>query len=194
MPELNASFWSQRYQEGTTGWDIGYAAPAIISYFEPLNDKDIQILIPGGGNGYEAERLYNMGFRNIFLLDWSDLPLKNFAARNPAFPKEQLVQGDFFEHDGNYDIIIEQTFFCAINPTLRDSYVEKMHQLLKPGGKLVGLMFNDPLNDDHPPYGGSKEEYLKRFEPYFEVKQMDTANNSIAPRAGRELFIELVKK
>lgn len=194
MPELNPAFWSQRYQEGQTGWDIGYPAPAIINYFEALTDKEIQILVPGGGNGYEVEQLYRMGFKNIYLLDWSEQPLKNFADRVPGFPSSQLIQDDFFEHGKSYDIVIEQTFFCAIDPTLRDRYIMKMHQLLNHSGKLIGLLFNDPLNTEHPPYGGSKEEYKKRFEPYFQILQMETAEKSITPRAGRELFIELVKK
>ena len=32
-----------------------------------------------------------------------------------------------------------------------------MNQLLKPNGKLVGLMFNVPLNKDKPPFGGNKD-------------------------------------
>ena len=73
-------------------------------------------------------------------------------------------------------------------------YSRKMFELLKPGGKLVGLLFNDALNTDKPPFGGNKEEYEKYFKPYFELKVFDTAYNSIKPRAGRELFINLVKK
>ena len=38
-----------------------------------------------------------------------------------------------------------------------------MHQLLIPKGKLVGLLFAEKFENDHPPFGGTKEEYKKRF-------------------------------
>ena len=69
-----------------------------------------------------------------------------------------------------------------------------MHDLLKEQGKLIGLLFDDYLNEDHPPFGGSKSEYEKYFEPYFNIKVFETAYNSINSRRGRELFMILIKK
>jgi methyl halide transferase len=96
-------------------------------------------------------------------------------------------------HNDKYDLIVEQTFFCAINPGERKKYAEKIHNLLNPGGKLVGLLFNHEFGNDSPPYGGTKEEYLEYFKPFFQIKHFSTAYNSIKPRAGRELFINLIK-
>jgi hypothetical protein len=69
-----------------------------------------------------------------------------------------------------------------------------MHKLLAENGKLVGLLFNHKFPHDHPPYGGTPEEYVKLFRPYFDFKTFDIAYNSIKPRKDRELFINLVKK
>jgi thiopurine S-methyltransferase len=85
-------------------------------------------------------------------------------------------------------MILEQTFFCAIPPNNREMYARKMHELLKPKGILTGLLFNFPLTDDGPPFGGSIEEYLDLFDPYFLVNFMETAQNSIKPREDKELF------
>ena len=68
-----------------------------------------------------------------------------------------------------------------------------MHQLLKNDGKLVGLLFNIPLNEDHPPFGGNEKEYRKLFEQKFDIEIMETAYNSIPARAGNELFIKMQK-
>ena len=92
------------------------------------------------------------------------------------------------------DLIVEQTFFCAINPSLRKAYAKKMHELLNKKGKLVGVLFNDVLNTDKPPFGGNKEEYISYFNPYFNFKTFDVCYNSIKPRANRELFINFEKK
>ena len=186
------TYWSQRYQEKNTGWDLGAPSTPIKTYIDQLEDKSLTILIPGAGNAYEAEYLWQQGFTNVHVLDISEIPLLAFKERLPDFPSEQLICEDFFAHDHTYDLVIEQTFFCSFPPLpeKRKAYATQMSKLLKPNGKLVGLWFCFPLTDDleNPPFGGSKEEYLSYFEPYFKVQTFEKAHNSIAPRAGNELF------
>ena len=110
------------------------------------------------------------------------------------FPKENLILVDFFEHKGQYDLILEQTFFCALDPSFREQYVTKMLELLKPKGKLVGVIFTDPIGTNDPPFGATKEEYTKLFNSCFEFKIFEKCMNSIQPRMGRELFIKFLKK
>jgi|SRR6185437_4110966 len=191
--ELNKEYWSDRYKNQDIGWDYGSITFPLKAYFDQLTDKSITILIPGAGNGHEAEYLYRKGFSNIVICDISEYPLQQFQARVPNFPNRQLIRENFFNLKGNYDLIVEQTFFCALNPSLRKSYAIKCAELLKTGGKLVGLLFNCEFADS-PPFGGSKEEYLPYFENLFEIKYFDECYNSIPKRTGRELFIKLVKK
>jgi len=186
--------WQKRYEDQDTGWDIGYISTPLKTYFDQLKNKDLKILIPGGGNGYEATYLHQQGFKNVFLLDIAHYPLENFLKNNKDFPKEHIIHQDFFKHQEQYDLIVEQTFFCAILPHLRSDYAKKVHELLFTEGKLIGLLWSVPLNDDRPPYGGSKEEYHGYFDPYFDYQHFEMANNSISPRAGRELFMLAKKK
>lgn len=193
MDLLNEDYWSGRYQNGQTGWDIGYVSTPMKAYIDQLEDKSVKILIPGAGNSYEAEYLHERGFTQVFVIDLSAAPLENLKKRVPDFQDDHLLCLDFFDHDEQYDLILEQTFFCALNPELRPAYVSKAQELLKPGGKIAGLLFNIPLFDDHPPFGGHKEEYKALFDKVFDIEIMETANNSIPPRAGNELFIKLRK-
>jgi len=186
--------WEERYQIRQTGWDIGHVSTPLKAYIDQLENKGQRILIPGAGNAYEAEYLWQKGFEKVHVLDLAPSPLQNLAERVPDFPKDQLIQADFFEHESKYDLILEQTFFCAIDPVLRADYAKKSKELLRENGKLVGLLWSVSLNADHPPYGGSKAEYLNYFEPHFEIHTMEEAYNSIAPRAGRELFLRLDRK
>ena len=193
------AYWSERYQKKSTGWDIGYPSEPIKTYIDQLENKDLSILIPGAGNAYEAEYLFQRGFKNVFVMDISALPLQNFKERIPTFPENQLIEGNFFEHVGQYDLILEQTFFCSFEPTKenRRIYGQKMAHLLQPNGKLVGLWFDIPLiegNVDKRPFGGTKSEYLAYLSPFFDVKTFDTSYNSIKPRAGQELFGIFVKQ
>ena len=191
---LNASYWNDRYRELDTRWDVGSVSTPLKTYFDQIKDRSISILIPGAGNSYEAEYLHQLGFKNVFVLDYAPLALMNFSDRNSDFPSSHLLQEDFFEHRGKYDLIVEQTFFCALNVSLRPAYAKHMHDLLKPKGKLVGVLFNDNFDNDLPPFGGNKEEYIGYFEDYFTFNVLETCHNSIKPREGRELFINFSKK
>ncbi len=121
------------------------------------------------------------------------MPLNNFKRRVPEFPENQIIHSDFFNLNDTFDLIIEQTFFCAIHPDLRADYVVKMNQLLTSKGKLVGVMFNVPLNNDKPPFGGDKASYMRSFKPYFKIEIFESCYNSYGNRKGRELFIKLTK-
>ena len=194
MEQLDKTYWTNRYIAKDTRWDIGTVSTPLKEYFDKLTDKSISILIPGAGNGYEVEYLFNEGFTNVFLLDISEEPINAFKKRVQNFPSKNLIATDFFEHKSSYDLIIEQTFFCALDPSLRKQYIQKMAELLAPKGKLVGLLFNIPLNEDKPPFGGNKAEYKALFEPLFTIKQMEKAENSIKPRENNELFFVCEKK
>jgi len=193
--ELNQDFWSGRYQNHTTGWDTGAITTPLKSYFEQLENKDLKILIPGAGNSYEAEYLFLNGFTNVWVVDIAPEPLENLKKRCPKFPEKQLLQQDFFEIEENFDLIVEQTFFCAIDPKLRRKYAEKIHQLLNEKGKLVGLLWDNVLLDRvMPPFGGTREEYKTYFDELFKYKYFEKSHNSIKPRENNELFMVLVKK
>ena len=185
-------YWSQRYLENQTGWDIGEPSTPIKQYIDQLENKNIKILIPGAGKAYEAEYLFNQGFNNVCVLDISKEPLEAFRVRVPDFPLNQTIQGDFFTHKGNYDLILEQTFFCSFPPTKsnRQRYTSKMYDLLNSNGKLVGLWFNFPLTGDmeKPPFGGDKEEYSNYFDPFFKIKCFEDCYNSIESRMNNEIF------
>jgi len=184
-------YWTTRYLEENTGWDIGYPSTPLKTYVDQLANKDLKILIPGAGNAYEAEYLHQQGFRNVYVLDISSTPLQTLQDRVPSFSRLQLLQEDFFEHSGQYDLILEQTFFCSFEPTVenRKQYAEQMTRLLKPNAKLVGLWFKHALSKDSKrPFGGSRREYLDYLSPYFKVLVFEDCYNSITPRAGNELF------
>jgi SAM-dependent methyltransferase len=193
IPKFDVLFWSSKYQEGQTGWDMGEVSPPIKAYIDQLTNKDLSILIPGAGNAYEAAYLFEQGFTDVTVLDLAKEPLDNFKKRVPDFPVSNLVQQDFFKHEGYYDLIIEQTFFCALDPSLRMNYIDKMKALLKTNGKLVGLLFDFRLSDEGPPFGGDADAYSLAFQKQFYLKTLTPCYNSIKPRDGKELFINFVK-
>jgi SAM-dependent methyltransferase len=189
---LDQNYWDNQYQSNTIGWDLGEVSPPLKSYINTLEDKNSSILIPGCGNTYEAEYLLEMGFTNVSVIDIAPTLVENLKTKFKDNPNINVILGDFFEHKGTYDIIIEQTFFCALPPTMRQKYVWKMHQLLAKDGKIIGLLFNRTF-ESGPPFGGSQEEYELLFQQSFDFVKIEDCQNSAIPRAGSELFIELQK-
>ncbi|MEM6963446.1 MAG: SAM-dependent methyltransferase [Bacteroidota bacterium] len=191
-------FWSLRYEENRTGWDIGYPSTPIKTYIDQIENKEIKILIPGAGNAYEAEYLFHQGYKNVDVVDIASAPLEGLQKRVSDFPKSQMIQVNFFEHEGQYDLILEQTFFCSFPPNKenRKLYAKTMHSLLAKNGKLVGVWFDFPLSGDmvKRPFGGDRAEYLTYLSPYFDVQIFEKCYNSIPPRAGTELFGIFQKK
>lgn len=191
--KLNKEFWEQRYQNNETGWDVGKITTPLREYIDQIENKELKTLIPGAGNGYEFDYFIAKGFKNIFVIDLAKQPLDTIIKRNPKF-ENNLIQGDFFELKQTFDLVIEQTFFCALNPELRTKYVTKMHSLLKQKGKVAGLLFDFLLTEIGPPFGGSEQEYLNLFSEKFDIKTLNRAHNSIKPRKDKELFFIFEKK
>ncbi len=192
MEHLSESYWTNRYTEKLIVWDIGYPSTPIVCYIDQLENKEINILIPGAGNAYEAIYLFEKGFKNITVCDLSIEPLKKFKNHEVI----KTIHGNFFdiEEKNQYDLVIEQTFFCAIDPDFRQQYVDKMSKIIKSGGKLVGLLFASQFIKSGPPYGGDMYEYVKLFENQFKINTIDISNNSIISRDKNELFIIMQKK
>ncbi|MEB2774529.1 methyltransferase domain-containing protein [Algoriphagus sp. D3-2-R+10] len=191
MAFLDENYWTEKYSLGKTGWDIGYASPPLMQYLDQIENKQIQLLIPGAGSGYEAVYAWQSGFYGVHFLDFSKEPLERFHSLNMDFPIEHIHHQNFFEHEGSYDLILEQTFFCALDPKLREDYARKMKSLIKPGGKLAGVWFDREFDFDGPPFGGKAQVYRILFEKYFEIKTLAPCYNSIPERFGSEVFMIL---
>lgn len=190
---MDSHYWNERYLKGETGWDMGQVSPPLQAYIDQLVDRQLRILIPGGGNSYEATYLQQQGFQQVTVLDIAPVVVERLQQ---AFAGSgvRVLQEDFFQHQGVYDIVLEQTFFCAISPSLRKDYVQHMHRLIRPGGHLVGVLFNRGFEHAGPPFGGNAQEYTQLFSPCFTFKTFEPCYNSHPARSGKELFINFLAK
>ena len=190
---LDEKYWNDQYQSKETGWDLGEVSPPIKEFIDTIYNKNISILIPGCGNSYEAEYLLAMGFTNVTLIDIAPFLVETLQKKFAGKTNIKIITGDFFDHKEKYDLIIEQTFFCALPTMLRPAYVQKMHELLNTNGMLAGLLFNRTF-EKGPPFGGSLPEYEKLFKAAFDFISLGKCSNSIEERANTEAWMELRKK
>jgi len=190
----NKTYWEDRYTKKEDFWNAKTITTPLKTYIDQLEDKTLRVLIPGVGHGHELVYLHQKGFTQSKGLDFTTLAFEETMKSESSVSKDHIIVSDFFAHEGTYDLIIEQTFFCSLPIAKRKDYAQKMYALLRTEGKLVGLLFDTTFEKNTPPFGGNKEEYLKLFEPYFTIEVMERAYNSIKPRQDRELFIILKKK
>jgi len=184
--ELNDRYWDERYVQGNAPWDLLTVSTPIkylIGKYVTVQDK---ILIPGAGRGHELNWLRVNGYHRSIALDWSNEAISEAKALYPEIDDSSLLTGDFFQHRGSYDVIIEQTFFCALPPTQRPDYARHVADLLPTGGLLVGVWFVFALTEKGPPFGGSPKEYHVLFDPYFEWLRFEPCRVSAPERWGKE--------
>ena len=186
-------YWDTRYQDGSTGWDLGTVSPPLRMFIDTIENKALRILIPGCGNSYEADYLLSKGFESVTLIDIAPTPVETLQTKFKDKASIQILCADFFEHQGIYDLILEQTFFCALPPHLRAAYVKKMYSLLSEKGVLAGVWF-DRLFEGGPPFGGTRAEYESLFMQDFIFQKIEPCTTSIIPRAGTEIWMELHKR
>ena len=57
IKKMNKEYWEGRYQSNETGWDVGKITTPLKDYIDQIENKELKILIPGAGNGYEFDYL-----------------------------------------------------------------------------------------------------------------------------------------
>ena len=90
-----------------------------------------------------------------------------------------------------YPNAIANRFFCAIEPTQRPMWAQKMREILcHPGDKLITLMF--PLGKegiDGPPFSVSHKAYAEVLAPHFRCIQCNAHCRSDPSRQGMESLV-----
>ena len=117
---------------------------------------------------------------------------KNIGAVNTVILKNGHWQGDNTDGRGYLKSLVLETGIRLLN---------KRIVILGSGGAARAVLYalaqkrpkhitvvNRTFEKAGPPFGGNEAAYLSLFKAAFDIHQMATAPNSIAPRAGTELF------
>ena len=131
-------------------------------------------LIPGAGRAYDAIALAEHGFDSVIAVDLS--PAACAAAREEIATYYNADHGnstainvicaDFFDLEGQYDFIWDNTFLCALDPSTRERWALKMKELLKPEtGELITCVFPIGEREGGPPFALSVPLVKSLLEP-----------------------------
>jgi SAM-dependent methyltransferase len=198
VPGLGPSdpnFWDSIFREGSGGWELGRPTPPLEAWFLEHSPKDLRALVVGCGRGHEARLLARLGAR-VTAIDFAPTAIAEArAATDPALAVDYR-QRDLFTLAGGppeFDLVVEHTCFCAIDPARRDEYVDCVADVLRPGGALVGLFYAHG-RPGGPPFTTSRDELLARFGRRFDVVRLEVATDSILVRHRQELLGELRRR
>lgn len=195
-----ADFWNSRYLSGQTPWDFGGVPADLKSYLRrrlkyplPPGAERGHVFIPGCGSGYEVRIFADAGFK-VTAMDMASAAIDRVKKLVDDNPSVTLLQGDVFKHElplASFDVIYERTFLCAIPPELRQTYRDRMAQLLKHGGQFVGYFYYQKTNPaDGPPHGLAWGEGDELFSRHFLLMKDDPVSDSLPIFAGRERWQE----
>ncbi|VXD21711.1 Similar to thiol methyltransferase 1 [Planktothrix serta PCC 8927] len=197
-------FWEERYQQGTSAWDLGEPAPPFVTFLQSSHaPAPGRTAVLGCGRGYDALLFATYGFE-VVGFDFADsaiqeaLQLQQLLITQPSilkgsgksFPTSaKFLHRDIFElikeFSGDFDYVIEHTCFCAIPPNKRDDYVQLVESILKPNGQLLGLFFTH-TRPGGPPFGITPGEIQQYFQEKFQILDLHPVTNSTPSRQGQE--------
>jgi SAM-dependent methyltransferase len=191
--------WREAWQEQNTPWDAGSAVPELEMLVEEGALPEGRALIPGCGSGYDVLALAGPD-RRALGLDLAEGAAERFRRlrdeRGVPAERADIATADFFEFepDEPFDLVWDYTFLCAIEPEQRERWVERIAEVLKPGGLLVTLIFpvarpgEGPVDPDGggPPYRMTPDLVMNLLAGTFEKIELREARRSHEGRAGKE--------
>lgn len=186
--------WEQRYAVSDTPWDLDQPPPWLTRLIAEEAGDAKRVLVPGAGYGTDAIA-WAKGGHEAVALDFSATALAGARDRAERHGVSiQLLEADIFDElptlAGAFDLIWEQTCFCAIPPERRDDYVEAMAGRLKPGGELWGVFIHHH-RPGGPPFDMSPDLVREAFAKRFELQSLRPVEDSVERRRGQEFLVVL---
>lgn len=202
----SADYWSERYRSGDAPWDLREETAVFAAMrqthplFMPRSEESRTLLVPGCGFGHDAIAFAKAGY-HVTAVDFAPEPLENLrAAADHAGLRISMLERDVFtlgwDLGQSFDVVLEYTCYCALDPARRNEYVQMLGTVTRPGGLVAGLFF--PLDDverSGPPYTVHEADIYHQFEDAgFICVSSDIPRESHPARAGRERLMIFRKR
>ncbi len=194
-----ADFWSERYIEQRTEWDLNEPTPCLVWALKKFKLPKMRVAVLGSGRGHDAAYIASFG-HIVTAFDFSPEAMaeaqKIYGGYKETSSSITWACEDIFSLSPNYfgqfDLVFDHTLFCAVDPLKRDLLLNTWHKLLAPQGQILGVFFTMP-KPNGPPYGSTEEEILTRLSKKFRKDFWERSKVSIPKRMGKELIVLATK-
>ena len=179
METSDQEFWDQRYRGGKIPWDLGRSPAQLTRFVESSGLTPGRVLIPGCGSGYEVRTFAEHGWQ-VTAVDSSKAAIKR-AKRLLGDYGLLVMESDFFDPTklkGVFDLLYERTFLCSLHPQSWPLYFERVTNLLRSDGYLLGYFFFGP-EDSPPPFPLSVNDISTFFSPRFSLREDRPVEDSL---------------
>lgn len=164
----DAGFWETIWEDEGGPWDLGGPHPGLRAALDLglLEDRP-RVVVPGCGGGHDAVLLAEHG-HDVVGVDFARHAVERAnalaAARGVTL---DVRQADIFDLErepaGSFDAAFEYTCFCAIDPAMRDRYAALLTHLIRPGGRLLMMVFPMERPPGGPPHRVTLDAVRSRF-------------------------------
>jgi len=194
-PVNTPAFWDELYASSQDGWELGEPAPALVARLDAglSLPQGARVAVPGAGRGHDARVLARRGYE-VVGFDFAEAAVRE--ARRLAADEGVPVmfeQRDVFtlaaDYGGAFDAVWEYTCFCAIDPDRRLEYAQVLHDILRPGGLLLGCFYPLREGTDGPPFPVSRDGIHGALAPRFDIVEEAPPGASPARRRGLEWLV-----
>ncbi|MEB3206583.1 MAG: methyltransferase domain-containing protein [Vampirovibrionales bacterium] len=195
--------WNERYRQRDTPWNLEKPALAFEKLAQggwSLNDHvyalpaGAKLWLPGCGLGHDAAVFGDRGY-DVIGVDLAPLAIASADERYGHLAQFQLQDGlhPAKSHHGQFDAVMEHTFFCAIDPACRKAYARAVAAVLKPGGKLFGIFWLHQQAGG-PPFDVTRHELKDLFLDAFDWLAFEPNPWPMPARKPQEWLLVLSKK
>lgn len=195
------AFWERCYEEHRDGWELGQPAPPLVRALRPGKggapwvETAGRALVLGCGRGHEARLLVEVGFREVVAVDFAPRAISEARRFTPPSlaPHIEWRCEDLFtvpaRDPASFDLVVEHTSFCAIDPARRAEWLAVVRRVLRPGASLLALFYAHG-RPGGPPFGTTREEVERLArEAHLVVEKVEVPADSVSHRRDAELLM-----
>jgi methyl halide transferase len=141
MAGPDVDFWQTRFARGDTPWDRGAPGPWLLRALDQgLVKPGQRVLVPGCGSGHDVAALARAGLQ-VTGLDYASEALARTRARLASdglddHPDLVLADALTWQPAHPFDVIYEQTCWCALHPDHWLTYAAQLYRWLTDDGQL----------------------------------------------------------
>lgn len=150
LDSSDLAFWEDRYHANRTPWELPGAPPALLRFLA-ANGVAGRVLIPGCGIGHEVRAFVQAGWPAL-AIDYSPAAIDRARHALGALG-DRVKLADFFRDDlgGPFELVYERAFLCSMAPHCWRDYAQRMAEIVRPGGCVVGI-FTYGAEPEPPPH------------------------------------------
>lgn len=152
----------------------------------------------GAGKGFDAIYAAKAGYM-VTALDFSAEAINSARLLSAKEGVNIEFSGDDFlldppSHHRKYDLIYEYVTFCSLDPANLERAIKIIPGFLKPGGRLVSVLFPVDGREGGPPFAIDLSTFYNIAKNTMKLVYFSRNIESVKPRKGREVLLELVRK